>query len=367
MLFRSSSRHYAEVLALDDELSKFIQSLPPFYSLDPDTSLDETHYYIPAHRYLLVTEILFVRVTLHRPYLLRRLGSDKYLRSRNICFECAMQDFRIRRRFLNTGAIKDVRDPVTSAYREFQAAMIAGIYLVLHPKGKDAETMHQIVEGFIADHDLDQDNTTKRELKIIQFLRAKGQLSAKGSPRPDDAQIPLTSSPQSVHERPHTDAHLLLQLSSPRGFPLNGPQVAGPQFANGAGGSAIPSPSTPQYPTPPYGASSTHPAVHNILRSDSQSQSAAGSPSNEDETAAQSLLDQWCNVFTGAPTLEGMSGTQGMPWSTPGVDWQGQGTMSSGVSPVVGTAGNPAPPDSDSLDWNYWESLINQIRSGPVA
>ena len=351
-----SPRHYSEVLSLDDELLKFVASLPPFYSLDPDTSLDETHFYIPAHRYLLVTEILFVRITLHRPYLLRRLSSDRYIRSRNACFECAMKDFGIRRRFLNTGAIKDVRDPVTSAYREFQAAMISGIYLVLHPKGKDAETMDMILDGFIADHDSDQDNTTKRELKIIQFLKSKAQLIAKGSPRPDDLQVPLTSSPQAMHDRPHNEAQLLLQLASPRGFPMNTPQVTGPQFSNGAV-------SPTSHPTPPYSA--THPAVHNIQRSDSQSQSGAGSPSHEDETA-QSLLDQWCDVFTGAPTVEGMSGGQAMPWATPGVgEWTG--VMSSGPSPVVGTAGHPVPSDSDGLDWNYWESLINQIRSGPVA
>lgn len=360
---KTSPRQYAEVLALDDELLKFIQSLPPFYSLDPDTSLDDSHYYIPAHRYLLVTEILFVRITLHRPYLLRRLGSDKYVRSRNACFECAMKDFLIRRRFLNTGAIKDVRDPVTSAYREFQAAMISGIYLVLYPKGKNAETMHMVLDNFIEEHDRDQDNTTKRELKIIQFLKSKAQLIAKGSPKPEDAQVPLTASPTAMADRPHTDAQLLLQLSSPRGYPMNTPQVAGPAFPAGTTGSpsmANLSPSS-TYPTPPYGA--PHPSVQSIQRSDSQSQSGGGSPSHEDETA-QSLLDQWCNVFTGAPTVEGMAGTQSIPWSASGVgDWSG--IMATGAP--VGTPGNPPQPDADGSDWSYWESLINQIRSGPVS
>jgi hypothetical protein len=355
-----SARHYVEVLTLDDELAKFIQSLPPFFALDPDTTLDATYPYIPAHRFLLVTEILFVRITLHRPYLLRRLSSDKYMRSRNVCFECAMKDYQIRRRSLNTSAIKDVRDPVTSAYREFQAAMISGIYLVLYPRGKDAETMHMVLDGFIEDHDRDQDNTTKRELKIIQFLKDKAQLIAKGSPKPEEAHVPLASSPSAMRDRPHNDAQLLLQLSSPRGYPLNTPQVTGPSFPNG---SSSTSPATPQYATPPYGA--PHPAVHNLQRSDSQSQSGAGSPSHEDETAAQTLLDQWCNVFTGAPTVEGMAGAQSMPWSASGLgDWSG--FMATGPSPQngPGTGGNH---DADGLDWNYWESLINQIRSGPVA
>ncbi|KAJ3534760.1 hypothetical protein NM688_g7083 [Phlebia brevispora] len=204
----NTPRHYADVCAIDDDLLKFIQSLPPFYSLDPDTSLDETHLYIPAHRFLLVTEILFVRITLHRPYLLRRLSSDRYLRSRTACFECAMKDFMIRRRFLESTA-KDVRDPVTSAYREFQAAMISGIYLVLYPKGKDAETMNMIMDGFIHDHERDTDETTRRELKIVQFLKLKSANILKGSPKTEEAQI--ASSP-STSEKPHTDAQLLLQL-----------------------------------------------------------------------------------------------------------------------------------------------------------
>ncbi|EKM59964.1 uncharacterized protein PHACADRAFT_250787 [Phanerochaete carnosa HHB-10118-sp] len=352
-------RHYAEVLQLDDELVKFITSLPPHYSFDPDTSLDESHYYIPAHRFLLVTEVLFVRITLHRPYLLRRLGSDKYLRSRQACFDCAMKDYQFRRKFLTTSGIKDVRDPVTSAYREFQAAMISGIYLVLYPKGKDAEMMHMVLDAFIDDHDRDQDNTTKRELKIIQFLRTKAQLIAKGSPRPDDAPVSLTASPQQMNDRPHNEAQLLLQLSSPRGYPIGASHVAGPQFANGT------SPTIPSYPTSPYSAA--HPAVQHIQRSDSTSHSGSASPGHEDETAAQSLLDQWCNVFTGAPTVDGMSGTQSIPWSTSGVgDWVGA-TGSGPSGSVVGPGGNPLPSDADGLDWSYWESLINQIRSGPVA
>lgn len=352
----NGAKHYAEVVQLDDELVKFVNNLPPQFTFDPDTSLDESHPYLPAHRFLLVTEILFVRVTLHRPYLLRRLGSDKYLRSRQACFESAMKDYKFRRNFLTTAAIKDVRDPVTSAYREFQAAMISGIYLVLYPKGKDAETMHQVLDAFIEDHDCDQDNTTKRELKIIQFLKSKAQLIAKGSPRLDDASVPLTASPQQMHDRPHNEAQLLLQLSSPRGY---GPhQVAGPQFTNGS------SPTMLQYPSPPY--ASAHPAVAHIQRSDSTSQSGSGSPSHEDEGAAQSLLDQWCNVFTGAPTVDGMSGAQNIPWSASGVgDWTG--AMAAGVAAPAGPGGAAAPTDADGLDWNYWESLINQIRSGPVA
>lgn len=359
----NSPRHYHEVLALDDELVKFTQSLPPYYALDPDTSMDETHFYIPAHRFLLVTEILFVRITLHRPFLLRRLSSEKYLRSRKACFECAMQDFGIRRRFLgSSSALKEVRDPVTSAYREFQAAMISGIYLVLYPKGKDAETMNMIVDGFVQDHDRDIDHTTKRELTIIQFLKTKFQNILKGSPKAED----LSTMPSpSGGDKPHNEAQLLLQLSnsSPRsGFTMSAPRVAGPTFpSNGSPQMASPisyavSPSFSN----PSGSGSTIPTVQSLQRSESVS--VSGSPGHEDESAAQSLLDQWCSVFSGGSVLssDGLAGGQSLPWATPGI------SDMSGLLPAPINFGVPMP-EVDGGDWTYWENLVNQLRSGPVA
>lgn len=57
--------HYSEVVALDEELQNFVKSLPPHYGLDPDTSLDADHPYVPIHRFLIVTEVFFVRISLH--------------------------------------------------------------------------------------------------------------------------------------------------------------------------------------------------------------------------------------------------------------------------------------------------------------
>src|ERR1700753_3496812 len=51
--------HYSEVIALEEELSRFASSLPPQFTLDPDTSLDEARPYLPVHRFLVLTEIMF--------------------------------------------------------------------------------------------------------------------------------------------------------------------------------------------------------------------------------------------------------------------------------------------------------------------
>lgn len=123
--------HYSEVLAIDDALLHYIEALPPHFALEPDRSLDERLPYIPIHRFLLVTEVLFVRNSLHMPYILRKLKTDRYARSRYACFESAIKDFDVRRAFQKT-VPKETQESLSNAYREFQTTLIA-VNLVNHP------------------------------------------------------------------------------------------------------------------------------------------------------------------------------------------------------------------------------------------
>ncbi|CAL1700710.1 unnamed protein product [Somion occarium] len=349
----NSPSHYSDVVALDDELLRFMQSLPPHFALEPDLSLDQKLPYLQAHRFLLVTEILYVRSNLHRPYLLRRLSSERYLRSRKACFDCALTDFRIRREFLQS-ASKNVRDPIASAYREFCTAMIAGIYLVLYPKGKDVEGMKAIVDTFIHDRENipELDETTRREVRIIDFLKNKFfQVASE--------QNGTTSAIGPTEEKPHTDAQLLLGLhrSSPR---MSGASVGSPL----AQGSMVPSGSmsanTFDFSQPLH---STMSPVQQLQHAEGSTGSGSGSPMGDDESGAQQLLDQWCDVFSGGPNMDGMP-SAGLPWATPGISDM-SGWFTSG-GPLVGDGLN-AMGDGDGTDWSYWENLVNQIRSGPVA
>ena len=61
-------------------------------------------------------EISFVRIALHRPYVLRRLGSERYNQSRTICFDEAIQDFQLRQAFKQTQS-RDVIASLGWAYR----------------------------------------------------------------------------------------------------------------------------------------------------------------------------------------------------------------------------------------------------------
>ncbi|KAH9951597.1 hypothetical protein B0H21DRAFT_684345 [Amylocystis lapponica] len=346
--------HYSDVVELDDELLKFMQNLPPHYAMDPNTSLDQSHPYIPLHRFLLVTEVLFVRITLNRPYLLRRLGSDRYLRSRQACFESALKDHQIRRAFLES-TTKEARDPITSAYREFQAAMISGIYLVLYPNGKDAEAMHTVLDTFVKGHERlpEMDDTTRREIRIIQFLKSR---SSQMSGKIEDSGERKMDIDALMSKKSNSDPSLLMHRP-----PVLQPSIRPSHLSE----SSFPTPSMSS-----VSASSsmsvlqsafTHMSPVQQLQNE-ESPSGSGSPSGDDESAAQSLLDQWCNIFSGGPPVDDVTGATGLPWGTPGLTdvsgWLGPAT----TSPLLGS--EPLP-GVDGSDWSYWETLVNQIRSSP--
>jgi hypothetical protein len=333
---------YLEVLSLEDDLLKFIDNLPPHYAFSPDTSLDHIHTYIPVHRFLLVTEILFVRISLHRPYMLRRLNSDRYARSRAACFQSAITDFEVRRAFRET-VPKETRDSLSNAYREFQTAMISGIYFVLEPDGSLSNSMHSILDGFVKDHEgmREMDETTRRELKTIEFLKSKASLvEIHGVPSR------RTSKLQNKAEQ---QAQLLLSLQQPVMSP-SGKKL--PSFSNS-------SPRSPPLPpsSGPTLQSPTMQRLQNPIHSDHiNSPTTSGSPHPDD---AQSLLDTWCHSISNAP----------LDMSTGVTSWgESGGTEMSGWAGLTQSVAHPDPrllSGLDGSDYSYWEALVNQIHRGP--
>ncbi|KAI0318688.1 fungal-specific transcription factor domain-containing protein [Amylostereum chailletii] len=357
--------HYSDVLAIDDDLLKFLHTLPPHFSLQPDTSLDEAYPYIPAHRYLLITEVLFVRISLHRPYLLRRLGTDRYLRSRDACFESATKDFEVRATFREK-IPQTTLDSLSSAYREFQSAMISGIYLVLEPKGPLAGTMHAILDQFLQDHEglREMDETTRREMKIIEFFKSKSsQMEASmGDSQMENLQGTSPSSPS----EDTSDAQLLLgiQGSAPRMAAFTSLTVA----------PTSPALMHPETTSPLSNAVFPSPTIQRLQHGelgDGQNSSHSASPSADDESAAQNLLDHWYNAVssggvTNGPGLDGSYGVSaGLPWGG-----FGSSDLSGWFGPTPVTTVNTTisqGPTIDGSDWSYWETLVNEIRGGPTS
>lgn len=336
--------HYSDIIALDDDLLKFVSILPPHFALDPDTSLDGKMHFLPVHRFLLTTEILFVRVILHRPYLLRKLSSDRYLRSRNACFESAIKDFEVRKAFREK-MTKETRESLHNAYREFQTAMMSGIYLVLHPHGKDADMMHTILDDFLKDHEgvREMDETTRRELKIIEFLKSRGlQIAESAEQDPhavNDSQLSLMTSATPTISR-HAQSQFSSVLTTTSG------------------------PTSPHlYPASPFAQTPTIQRLQHNASTDGTHSSPAGtsSPSGEEESTAQSLLDHWCSTFNDS-AVDGPTGMPALSWGGPGgADFAGW---------VGANANAPVPIDPNLMptpdgDWNYWENLVSQIKTGP--
>lgn len=340
--------HYSEVISLDDDLLKFINKLPPHYAVQADTSLDHTFPYVPVHRFLLITEILFVRISLHRPYMLRRLNSDRYARSRNACFESAIMDFEVRQAFRDTMP-KERRDSLSNAYREFQTAMISGIYFVLEPNGPHSHAMHAILDGFMKDHEgmREMDETTRRELKTIEFLKGKAsQVEVQGAPSRRSSKL----HDQAFNNRPEQQAQLLLSLQQPVTSPSA--KTYTPFMAS--------SPQSPSHSHPGTTSLVQSPTIQRLQHSADQlhSPTTSGSPHADDESPAQSLLDTWCNTLSnGSLDLSG------------GVSWGGAGgTEISGWAGITQSVHNPDPrllSGLDGSDFSYWEALVNQIHRGP--
>ncbi|PPQ94026.1 hypothetical protein CVT25_009874 [Psilocybe cyanescens] len=340
--------HYTDVVALDDDILKFINNLPSHYALQPDASLDHIHSYIPVHRFLLVTEILFVRISLHRPYMLRRLNSDRYARSRNACFESAITDFKVRQAFRES-VPKETRDSLSNAYREFQTAMISGIYFVLEPNGAHSDAMHAILDGFMKDHEglREMDETTRRELKTIEFLKSKAsQLENHGAQSRKKSKI----LDMSLNNRQDHQAQLLLSLQQP----LTSPSAKSFTFSAS-------SPRSPPLPHPSTSSSLVQsPTIHRLQHPDqTHSPTTSGSPRADDESPAQSLLDTWCHTVSNAP----------LDLATGGISWGGLGgTEISGWAGITHAVTNPDPrlfSGLDGSDYSYWEALVNQIHRGP--
>jgi hypothetical protein len=391
--------HYSEVLALDDELQKFMDNLPPHFSFSPDTSLDnlEGYSYIPLHRYLLTTEIMFVRISLHRPYILRRSNSDRYAPSRRACFNCAIMDYEVRQAYRRSQS-KEVLRMVGNSYREFQTAMAAGIFLVLEPNGRDAQKMHIILDSFIKDHEDAEgemlDETTRREVKIVEFLKAKAvqnsqngaarsfvlEHNGKGPDRVLDAQasanllLNLQQSRNPIsHGRSASESSMVMSPALRNLYPT----LLSKNAAATTGNTPTSLPVASDFGLGPgmIGPLPQSPTLQRIqaqVANARHSPAASGSPSADDDMAAQNMLDHWCNAVTNPPPLqldalnEDTSLSSGQ-WGTfpnaPGgglTDWwtapyyPNDMSLGNGINGVEGA------------DYNYWENLVNTIRGGPL-
>jgi len=247
-----------------------------------------------------------------------------------------MKDFEVRQAFRETMP-KETRDSLSNAYREFQTAMISGIYFVLEPNGVHATAMHAILDGFMKDHEgmRELDVTTRRELKTIEFLKSKAsQVEKLGQ----------------IREHPEQQAQLLLSLHKP---PLSSTQIY-PSLTNSSTDGISPLKSILSH-------SPTMQRLQHTVQADfAQSPTTSGSQYADDESPAQSLLDNWCHAVSNAvidTTTDSLSLGEQI------------GTETSGWAGITYSATNTDARQSllsglDGSDYSYWEALVSQIHRG---
>ncbi|EIW69211.1 hypothetical protein TREMEDRAFT_31258 [Tremella mesenterica DSM 1558] len=286
---------YADVEGLQHELDGFVQALPEHFRMhDPDRSLDKDNWWLPVHRFLLLTEVLVTTIVLHRPWLLRKLSSNRYAASRTACFEAAKLDFQIRQEFR-----REVPDhkllTVTSQFKMFNSAMIAGISAIIDPRGPDADQMRRILTAFLEQNPWTEvktkDETTRKEVQIILTLsRRAAKLYEESFPpgelNPQDSDsvallLALRQSGDAPTQTLPTDSSLH-QSSDPRV-----PPPSDPRRLPEKGRSWMTLNSTSQLPLTSMGP---HPI----------SQSPSSSTGPEDDHS-QRLLDHWLHNNSALP------------------------------------------------------------------
>jgi hypothetical protein len=93
---------YQELLAIDQVLDKYMANLPAHFSLDPsktNETLERNFPHLKVYRQNIIAQVNFVRITMHRPFMLKALRKKKhpYRFSWQICVETAVQDLRARK------------------------------------------------------------------------------------------------------------------------------------------------------------------------------------------------------------------------------------------------------------------------------
>lgn len=185
---RRFSNAYAHVRALDNRIGAFLESLPACLAAHDegrlDRELDRAMPRLPFYRHLVVSEVLYNRILLHRPYFLQ-LGEDKtqrklqgtedeFVHSRRICIEAARMDLRTRKQSMRELSKPERGQAWGGGGAHFNSAVVIALALLSGEQEGVADMINHLVQYV---KDLSQaavtDHTTQRERRILELLLAK--------------------------------------------------------------------------------------------------------------------------------------------------------------------------------------------------
>ncbi len=199
--------HYKDVLDIDQHLEAVRHNMPFYFrcklnnadQIEVDTRLDDAFPFIPVHRFLIEAEINFLRMALHRPFLLRSAGSQggRYMPSRKACLKAAHLDIRLRDYFIRYLEEKHSPEQVPlhfrvhlGTYKWFNSLLICGILLLIDPHSSSTPQLKVHLVNWIAQADklkaagIVKDDIREREAAILRlFLTRVEQLQKHGKSR----------------------------------------------------------------------------------------------------------------------------------------------------------------------------------------
>ncbi|CEH11822.1 hypothetical protein CBOM_07217 [Ceraceosorus bombacis] len=406
------TKHYSDVLAIEGELEDFTSNLPPYFqspidnagNIVADQDLDSScPLWLFTHRYLLHSDIAFLRGALHRPYLLRSAGGKagaRFMPSRRAAIQTALRDVMMRRDFVHiltnhyAGKIPDgFKLHLGASHRAFSSCLTLGVASLMEPHGDETlmwrSCLEQYCERVRAKASREAPDELKdRELAILELfisrldaLRAgepstgsKRERSEDGAERSRSRKARRgTGGAMDEEGDAHATAGLLLGLGRSDSQPQRshtGLSTSSPSSASGA--KSGPSPSTPGTSTRAEEAETAQALLENWWRAEfEQGGSVVHDEFNSNGLAGFDRLISTAMPY-GAASITGGNNFLNRPAAAPSA-WQAQPhapNNASGVpiAPIPPQAWNSAPaPDNNAapaFDPAFWQSFMGLVKPG---
>jgi len=184
-----NDKTYQDLLTIDRALDTYMNHLPAHFSLDPtrtNDALERKYPRLKVYRQNIIAQVSFVRITMHRPFMLKALRRRKhpYRYSWQRCVDTAVQDLRARKMWTRTFNPSEQRQMFIGAWALFNSAVVLGLSILISvdmAEVPDPDTyqeyighLQECVETLQLDLDQGRDDAvSRRERRIMDSLLAR--------------------------------------------------------------------------------------------------------------------------------------------------------------------------------------------------
>ncbi|CAO1613015.1 unnamed protein product [Jaminaea pallidilutea] len=182
--------HYSDITSIDAEILEIREKLPYYYqvavtqdgNVEYDRSLDEEYSTLPVHRFLIHTQLFFLRISLHRSYLLRSgakgSSGQRFAPSRRACIESAMDDLAVRTEFVRYLQQKYGVDGIPlyyyihiGTYAWFNSLLIASVAALLDPDMPELPKLREQLQRFFHSNEIKKQGLYKAHNEVRDEVR----------------------------------------------------------------------------------------------------------------------------------------------------------------------------------------------------